>query len=278
MKKRILLLAITLFAFPGIASAAEDEEINIVASATYAYKSLDFEVGNKRFKPKFTTLDWAITAAYKKAFVKINFDQSIKDHNQVNNTLDGSGAFDNTRTTLSREDSGLTIGYSVLNNVSIFGGYKYGKTSGVDTGQIKQVTFTGPPGGTRFYTDNSSISFTEDGPFLGVSYSHLLKKSGTVNFSFAYANLDGESSFNRVEPDPVTGDLTVFINDTSTGDSTGISYSISYTDKLVESINFTIALKSTRYEFDGPSPPVVTDETDFDEIYNIFSIGFSKYF
>jgi hypothetical protein len=62
------------------------------------------------------------------------------------------------------------------------------------------------------------------------------------------------------------------------GDSSGLSAAITWSDQLVESINYTISLKTTRYKFDAPPPPDPDDDFDFDENFNIFSIGFSKFF
>lgn len=280
--KIIPVAGLLFFSNPALSADGDGflDSLTIVAGVTNIAKTADFTAGIKPFKLNFISLDWSITAAYKNFYVKMNFDESIKDHHQVNNTPNGNGGFDNGLLSMSREDNSTTIGYGVTDNISVFAGYKYGKTGGTATSNINSTTINdgvNPPF-ELLWTENTSLHFEEKGPFIGVNYSHALANSGAFSFSLAFASLDGEVLFRNVQPDETTGLMTVFRNDLTPGDTTGLSFSISWTDQLVESINYTVALKTTRYEFDSEQAADPNGELDTDLIFNNLSIGFSKFF
>ena len=76
----VLLVSLSLPAL------AEDDDISIVGGVSYNWKNEDFKISGKPFKPEFTTVDWSLIAAYKSVYVKVNFDQSIKDSFQIDNS------------------------------------------------------------------------------------------------------------------------------------------------------------------------------------------------
>lgn len=252
---------------------AEDGEVSVVGGVAYNLKNVEFNIGEKPFAPEFVTLDWSVIAAYQSYYVKFNYDQSVKDYFQINNTPSGGGGNDTGSILLEREDVGITFGYSITDNASLFGGYTRGETSGIATGSYESnlATF---PADSKFR--NSTVSFKEDGPFIGVSYSHYLKSSGSFSFSAAYAQLDGEVVIDGAETALDTG-VTTFSSDAITGDANGFSYSVTWSDQFSDSVLYNISLKSTKYKFDAPLTSS-GDSFDFDEIYKIFSIGFSKFF
>lgn len=265
----LLTCFLALLSQPALAG---DDEISIVGGVAYNLKSSEFTVGNKPFTPEFTTLDWSLIAAYKSFYVKGSFDQSIKDHIQINNTPGNSGQPDNSGLILGREDISITLGYRVLDSLSLFAGYTSGETSGITTGSINAQ------GGGVVTFQTTGISFKQEGSFIGASYSYFLQDSGSFSFSMAYANLDGDIVFNNSETDLTTGTTTISVNNI-TGTSTGASYAITWTDQFSEDMLYNIALKSVRYKFDGPAPVAPDfEDNDFDDNYNILSIGFSKYF
>jgi len=253
-------------------SAFAEEEISIVGGVAYSLKSEEFTVGGKPFKPEFTTIDWSLIAAYKSSYIKLNYDQSVKDDSILNNTPSGNGGLDNSVLLFSREDSGITIGYSVLDSLTLFAGYTRGRTDVLGFSDVSGRVTALPP---EIRNRNIDITITEKGPFVGASYIHYLKDSGSFNFSVAYAQLDGVLSFKTADTDVETGTVTV-ISESSEGDSTGFSYSVTWTDQFSEDILYNITLKRTEYNFDGS--PIRNESLDFDNIYNIFSIGFSKFF
>ena len=253
---------------------AEDDEVSIVGGVAYNLKNEDFKVGNKPFKPEFTTLEWSVIAAYKSSYVKFSFDQSIKDHVLIDKSPNDGGGLSNEPFFFSREDIGITVGYSVLDNVSLFVGYTRGETSVVSTGGFRSQEDIGF--GADDYLVNIQAKVLEQGPFIGASYSYYLRDSGSFSFSAAYAQLDGEFAFKNSFTSLTDGSV-VIEELLLKGDASGFSFSIVWTDQFSEDMLYNIGLKTTRYEFDAPLAPN-GDDFDFNDNYEIFSIGFSKFF
>jgi hypothetical protein len=253
---------------------AEDDEVSIVGGVAYNLKNEDFDIAGKPFKPEFTTIDWSIIAAYKSSYVKFNFDQSIKDSVQIDNSTGDGGSVDNQALLFSREDIGLTFGYSVLDNLSLFVGYTRGETSG--TG-ISGYRFESVSGGLdEGLLVHLQVRIKEQGPFVGASYNYYLQDSGSFSFSVAYAQLDGEVSV-KESITRINNGVVIYNNQIAKGDADGLSYSITWIDQFSEDMLYNISLKVTDYTFDAPEIPG-EDSFDFDDTYNIFSIGFSKFF
>ena len=276
---RFLLVGIVVFSTQTV--FAENDDISIVGGVAYNIKNERFDIANKPFKPDFVTIEWSLIAAYKSAYVKLNYDESVKDGAQVDTTpSSGGGSNDNQALLFDRKDAGITFGYSVLEGLSLFAGYTRGETGVTGTGDFSvQGNLTSSYIETAFST--LTVNVTEQGPFVGASYSYYLKDSGSLSFSLAYARLDGEVQSERAEKVTtidMTGSTEVTTIDGSLvkGDATGFSYSIVWTDRFTESMLYNLSLKTTRYKFDAP--PLGSDNLDFNDVYNIFSIGFSKFF
>lgn len=208
-------------------------------------------------------------AAYKSVYIKFNFDQSIKDHFLIDNSPEGGGSVANQPIFFSREDAGITIGYSVLENGSVFAGYTSGEIRGLGIGEV-QDNPTAPA--IKYLT----VKINEKGPFVGISYSYYLQDSGSFSFSVAYAQLDGEVSVVSSAKEIFSGAVTVS-NEESKGDANGLSYSVTWSDQFSEEMLYNMGLKTTFYEYRS-SLPASGNSLDFDDKYTIFSIGFSKFF
>ena len=268
------LLLICFFAILSQPVLAEDDEVSIVGGVAYNLKNEDFDIGGKPLKAEFTTLEWSVIAAYKSSYLRFSFDQSIKDHFLIDNSPDGGGGLSNEPFLFSREDIGLTIGYSVLDNVSLFVGYTRGETNVAVISGYRSNEDIGF--GQEALLTNIQANVLEQGPFVGASYSYYLEDSGSFSFAMAYAELDGEFSMRTAFTRMVNGQV-VIENLMLKGDASGFSFSIVWTDQFSEDMLYNIGLKTTRYKFDGPLAPN-GDDFDFDDVYNIFSIGFSKFF
>lgn len=253
---------------------AEKDEITVVGGVTYSVKKEDFTVGGRPFSPEFRTLEWSVITAYQSSYLKFNIDQSIKDHFQITSSASGDGSIETSLMMLRREDIGLTYGYSVLDNVSLFVGYTSGETSGTITGSYRADTNNPFPGNSKIA--DTEFSFKETGPFVGASYSYYFHNSGSLSFSLAYAQLDGEVVIRNIETLIDTG-ATTSNSSTIEGDANGLSYSLTWMDRFSEDMRYSIMFKKTSYEFDGPLD-ANGDDFDFDDIYEIFSIGFTKFF
>ena len=82
-------------------------------------------------------------------------------------------------------------GYSALDNRSLFIGDAHGETNGIGISALESdgLTITG-----MSYLD---VTIKEKGPFVGASYIYYPDRPGSLSFSVAYAQLDGEVSIMR---------------------------------------------------------------------------------
>lgn len=141
-----------------------------------------------------------------------------------------------------REDMSISVGYKILDAVTIFAGYRESETKGSGTG-------------------NSNYSFEQDGFFLGASYYLGLTDTGGLNFSFGNAWLDSELKedvFNIAFPD-------------ASGDGAGIKFGVAWRDSINENWSYTISAEHFRYDHDMEVGD--TGSVDVDEIETSYSAG-----
>jgi len=263
-----------------ISAETDDDPVTVVGGVAYIFKTSDFTVSNKAFKPQYTSLDWSAVLAYKSFYTRVNFDQSIRGHTEIDNSLENDGSINSGILTLDREDIAVTFGYSLFDSISVFAGYKRGETSGALGGQLRGFNpdpITNKP--VDFLIENTEVSFKENGPFIGIGYTYFTQKSGSINFSVAYADLDGEALLFVPELDASGSKFIVPVQ--ILGDTTGLSYSLSWTDMFSEDMNYTIGINIIRYEFDAPllnTGGGNTEDFSFDENFANFSISLTKFF
>lgn len=236
--------------------ASEKNDISVIASGTINYKTLKFKIGESEFNPKLTTFDLAFTGAYKAFYATLNYDQSLKDAY----VYDYNPALqDDTIMTVSREDTGLTLGYGITESFSLFGGYMKGSTKLFRIANQDAIG-TEP---SRFHT---AAEINMEGPFAGLSYSIGFSNDKVLALSLAYTNMSGE----------LTADEGASARK-YVGDTTGFSYGISLSGPLVESMGYRIGIKTNRYEFKQDLVPG-EDDLSHDQIYTMFFVGISNYF
>jgi hypothetical protein len=234
-----LVCVSSLFFGNGVAKA-ENSGVTIVPGVSYGYKNSSFKLAGLEFTPKFIVLDTSLSIISGKFYVSANYDASVKDDLQV--PVPGG-----TVVSFSREDYAVTAGYGVWKKVSLFAGYKSGKT--------EAVAFADPGA-----DPNVKIKFEEDGPFVGFSVSHNVSNTSTLGASIAYASLDG-SNFSGQDK----------------GDTTGLSVGLTLTGNLSETVDYQIGLKAIRYEFDHDVPAGVEDSSS-ELNFDILTIGIKRYF
>ena len=262
-KIKSLYLLLSLFIIlPTIdASAAEEKsDLSIVVSGAINYKKLEFKITDVSFEPKLVTFDLAFTGAYKSFYATINYDKSIQDDYLYDYDANGQ---DDTIMIMSREDSGLTLGYSFTNAFTLFGGYLDGTTTALRPGNHGAIV-TGDP--DRF---NGAFEFGMSGPFIGVGYATPVGQKATLSLNIAYADMDGDLLFDN-------GPYKEKID----GDSSGFSYGISLSGPLVESMAYRIGIKANRYEFDDTDyvPGPGNDDFTHDQNFTMLYVGVSNYF
>ena len=266
-KTKLLYLICSLFLIlPTIeTSAAEESDFSVVAGGAINYKTLEFNITGETFKPQLVTFDLSFTGVYKSFYATINYDKSIQDDYVYNYDF---ATQDDAVMQISREDSGLTLGYSFANSLSVFGGYLDGVTTVLIPGNYGAIQDPNPLNHEpeRF---NGVFDFAMAGPFIGVGYAVPLGQKATLSLNIAYANMDGELLF----------DLGPAVEKID-GDTTGFSYGISVSGPLADSMAYRIGIKANRYKFEDKDfiPGVTSDDFTHDQNYSIFYVGVSNYF
>lgn len=254
----VLFLAVST----GGARAEEASDFAVVGGVSFGFKNVEFDVVDKKFNPQFVTVDVSFTAAYKRAYLTLDYDPSIKDYVTLNDTPNASGGIDNQMLLFSRLDYSVTLGYNVWRDLNLFAGYKYGETR---VSLFSDATKIVPPKPEEF---NQEISFREVGPFAGLSYAFRFEK-GSLSMSAAYARLDGKFVFTNVVGKVI-----------SKGDTDGLSIGLGWSGPLVGNLSYAIGYKGHRYKYrqDSMTDPDSKEDFSSDVSYNMFYIGIANYF
>jgi hypothetical protein len=143
----------------------------------------------------------------------------------------------------SRYDYDLTLGYQINSNWSAFVGYKSGET---------EITYISREDLDEGNPISLTERYTQDGPYVGGAYSWQFENAGRLTVSLAYAMLDATDEFRANtdddEPDdePDFDDLTGRVK----GDTTGLSYGLTWTMPLSGDLLFQTRFKMNDYQQD----------------------------
>jgi hypothetical protein len=151
----------------------------------------------------------------------------------------------------SRKDYDLTLGYRLDNHWSIFTGYKYGKTDMKFNPREIDEEEDGEED-ESFIFESTKESYSQEGFFIGVSYSWQFEKAGRLSMSIAYADLNAVNKFSANTDDDELEEAAEFDDLTGRveGDTDGFSYSLSWTMPLSTDLLFQTRLKVNDYQQD----------------------------
>ncbi|MDH5649316.1 MAG: hypothetical protein OEY67_06635 [Gammaproteobacteria bacterium] len=242
-------LTATLFCLSTVLTSLQlkaDEGVNFIGEVSTSNKSIDFYTtdggtgGKVHFAPDILTLDYAGTLSYQNFYSRIKISQTIMDDKVLFRTL----------TFMNRSDQDFTLGYYIGGGISMFAGYKRGEFEAFVEGD----------------SSNPSVRarFVDSGAFAGASYSVSFEAS-SLALTLAYADMDGEISVQS------NG------SQKTTGDTTGYSFSVTWSKPITDATSFTAGINATRYEFEDSDLGIGLDfgtEQSFDSI----SLGLLHYF
>lgn len=256
---------------------SEADELAFVASIGYQHKRLQFEQKIRTFEAEargtdaefdveLPTINVGGTLAYQKMFMTLKYEKSI---------VDGSTEADETKqpdqlgyyfnipdgsTKVDREDASITLGMNLISTLNIFVGYMKGKTLiRPDIGCLYDA-FTAAtcdeqvnPDGISNYSwvqkayggrgaSGYEHEYTEEGPYVGFSYAWQIADAGTLSFSAAYADMDGEYKDNFFVPG---------FEFEYAGDSKGTSFGLTWTAPLGEASNYFFDIREQKYDMDA---------------------------
>lgn len=256
------ILALLLVSTSGTIKAADT--FAVVGAIGMNSKTVTFtpnkkQQGEDEIEIALNTVEASLTGVYKNLYLSANYDTSFDENSEVNSQ--------NNIITRSRKDYSLTLGYNILDGLSLFGGYKYGESLAETL--IGITTITGPlPDTSKINYMEFESGVEEKGLFIGAGYSHNLPKNITVGLNLAYADMDG--TYTRLvqlnyPPIVITQD----------GDISGLSYGITFSGPLSTGSQYRIGYKVNSYEYSGKS--ATGTEVNADEEFRIISIGVLTY-
>jgi len=265
MSRRFLLLSL-LLGLTANTQAADD--LTVVGALDFAFKDMTLEAAGggggsgQSFNTTVSSINPGLAIAYKRFYANVNYDKSINSETTTQIDQGQPSAL-----TMSRSDTVLTLGYRAADFASLYVGWLSGEIGAYLTGQYR---FS--PTEFAFYTQD--ISYTEKGPFAGVSFSHNFGEKGSASLSVAYAKLDGEFTQIRYTGTTNLGNPPITQYDVGTADVNGLSYNLTWTGALTGSLNYRLGVKYTRYEGTANGP----GSSSINEYYTAFFLGLTNVF
>ncbi|MBI3899852.1 MAG: hypothetical protein HY308_16370 [Gammaproteobacteria bacterium] len=245
---RRLLLAFLLVAAGNGVVQADDGDVTVVGGVDVGFKDFSLEINRNlsSYSPSFVTINPTLVLGYKSFYTSLSYDKSITADTGSSTAQSGDRTLANT-TEFARVDSTFTVGYR-LSPFNFFFGYTDG------TSKFTETTFD-----SVFIV--ATTEYTETGPFGGMTYTKMFSDTGNLVLSIAYAQLEGN--------------LEIFTRPSGSffranGDSTGLSYGLTWTGPLTGSLGYRVGFKITEYE--------MTEPVGIIEKYTNFFIGIANYF
>lgn len=160
--------------------------------------------------------------------------------------------------TVSRRDYAFTAGYNVMKSLSLFAGYKYGRTTADTTSYGATITL-------------NTYTIKETGPFIGASTSLVLGNKDTISASAAYADMKGEF-INSLNPMGGAGAGQA----SGDGDASGYSLTVKWLHQISDATYLNLGYKYNIY--DSELEHLNSFITDATSEYDYFSLGLTHFF
>ncbi|MDH3326438.1 MAG: hypothetical protein OEM38_06965 [Gammaproteobacteria bacterium] len=222
--KFVIVFALLIFN-SGIVAAAPSG-IHYVGGASVGYNSFSFD---KKIEQQLTfkSVEGFTTVLFRGFMLSLNTSMSLKDSDVSEAGATGSA---------SRFDSNVLAGYQINPSITLFAGYKGGKT---------EISYRSRDGVSQPGCRVNSVGtyeeiFLQKGPYLGGSYTLNLKKSGKLSASLAYARLKSVNTFACGGDGTNTGDNIALSDidgsasaDADSGYSAALTWGMSITPRLI---------------------------------------------
>jgi hypothetical protein len=208
------------------------DEVRYVAGASIGYSTfsfpekLDHTIG-------FPSTNLTLAATARQWQVSFNTGTSLID-SDISEEEDVGRA--------SRNDADLTIGYQLASAYTLFGGYKSGKT---------KLAYISRQSLDDDLPVSQPESYSQEGAFVGISYSWRFEKAGVINLSLAYADMTAVNKFIANTDEPEDSTEAVEFDDLAgrvEGDLTGFSYALTWTMPVASNLLFQTKFKINDYQ------------------------------
>ncbi len=239
-------LLVASASLPTAGWADNHTEIRSFAGLEVGYGTFSFEQKIDK-EVVFPVANLTAGMAYERFNLALNVSGSMSDADVSEEDFTGDA---------SRRDYDLTVGYQLNENISVFLGYKSGKTDLDVLGRDEDEPYS------------DSEYYEQSGPFVGINFGWRPTENGKLDVSLAYADLDAENRFfadndgqDEDEEAPEFDD----ISGRNSGSSDGYSLSISWTMPLTGNLLFRTKFRHNSYEqdirVDGQTFNGITEES-----------------
>lgn len=182
---------------------------------------------------------------------------------------------------IDRSEYAVSVGYNILEGLSIFGGWKWADTEleYLSDGTYGLVINPDEAGATTILEanvkDNGKRKFQFNGPFLGLAYGIPVLEAGGLSLKFGVAKLEGELTNRstvkltniRANDIPLAGTEEFPLGNDVKGDSIGWNVGIAWNGTTpVEGLGYTVGVDAYQYKFEAK---------DFDQDVNERLISFN---
>jgi len=252
MQRKIIVLALIV---AGVGTArADGDDLTVVGGMDFGFKKLHLDTGSGAgtFNPSFITINPNLALAYRSFYASLAYDKSISAEPDTGATSGSTPSA--TMTDYSRTDTTFTLGYRLNPSFNLFAGYTDGANRFITTAAALTLVVT-------------DTSYTEKGPFAGVSYTHAFGDKGSLGLSVGYAWLRGDL---RTDWHPSTAAPANANTGDIRGDTRGVSFGLNWSGPLTASLGYRLAVKQTRYEMKDPA--------SITERYTSLFVGILNYF
>jgi len=175
-----------------------------------------------------------------------------------------------------RSDFTISAGYSLTDNLSLFLGYRLGRSELEADGRatiylVDDGTITGVPGLVLFDEQIGSIDFDYEnhGPFLGSAFGWKFEDKGSLSFNIAIAYLKGENEQSGDLVSPISGPGNLDLE--TSGDSLGISLGVAWRGHITERLGYSFSIDGHKFDFEADN----AEQPDFSEMLYTIKIGLS---
>jgi len=238
-------------------------------------------VGATAFSNRFF-LDFYVQKALSDSDSSTNTQRfSSESQSAVNRSTDYVIASD-----FDRNEYSLAFGYSLSPKWVLFTGYRKATTDFDDSYSYKtEQTYSDGASSISRARGESSISFDQDGFFLGSTYAYSFREHAIITFSAAVAALEGEYDsrgnivFGTTNLDPSGSASPERYSTQETGydqkgDTVGLNLGVKWRGRIAESVGYSLGLDGYSYDFKAKT----ADAPDLSETVLRFMAGLSYQF
>jgi hypothetical protein len=194
------------------------EEVSIIPNLLFSSRNFEYSVFNGGVNGTINSLGGGVTSVYQRFYIDLAGEKNLTAHEDSTTNL-----LSTSNVALDRIDFTTTLGYALNDSISVFGGYKYGKST---ITALPPSPFTG-----------GQISLDGKGLFLGAGGRLAINSWGFLSFSAAYAKMATRYK-----------DL---IYGTAKGDASGTSLVVQWKASLFQNFYYDLSLIRHDYYYEN---------------------------